>query len=81
MAGQRSLGREDRTLLGTVALLFVGLALFAWFLPEVLGVLVAGITGWLGIVTGVRGLMQWRRARKEEHNLRKVYERLDGNSR
>ncbi|HCR03923.1 MAG TPA: cardiolipin synthase B [Gemmatimonadetes bacterium] len=81
MAGQRSLGREDRTLLGTVALLFVGLALFAWFLPVVLGVLVAGITGWLGIVTGVRGLMQWRRARKEEHNLRTVYERLGGDSR
>ena len=49
--------------------------------PEVLGVLVAGITGWLGIVTGVRGFMQWRRARKEEHNLREVYERPDGNSR
>ena len=81
MAGQRSLGREDRTLLGTVALVLVGLALFAWFLPEVLGALVAGIAGWLGLVTGVRGFMQWRRARQEEHNLRETYERLDGNSR
>jgi cardiolipin synthase len=81
MAGQRSLGREDRTLLDTVALLLVGLALFAWVLPGVLGALVAGIAGWLGLVTGVRGFMQWRRARKEEHNLRKTYERLDGNSR
>jgi cardiolipin synthase len=81
MAGQRALGREDRTLLDTVVLLLVGLALFAWFLPEVLGALVAGIAGWLGLVTGVRGFMQWRRARKEEHSLRKTYERLDGNSR
>jgi len=81
MAGQRSLGREDRTLLGTVALLLIGLALFAGFLPEALGVLVAGVAGWLGLVTGVRGFMQSRRARKEEHDLREAYERMDGKSR
>jgi len=81
MAGQRSLGREDRTLLGAVALLLIGLALFAGFFPEVLGGLVAGIAGWLGLVTGVRGFMQSRRARKEENDLREVYERLDGKSR
>ena len=77
MAGQRSLGREDRTLVGTAALLLIGLALFAGFFPQVLGALVAGIAGWLGLVTGVRGLIQSRRARKEEQRLREVYERLD----
>ena len=81
MAGQRSLGREDRTLLGAVAMLLIGLALFAGFFPEALGALVVGIAGWLGLVTGVRGFIQSRRARKEESDLREVYERLDGNSR
>ena len=67
--------------LGAVALLLVGLALFAGFFPKVMGGLVAGVAGWLGLVTGMRGFIQSRRARKEENDLREVYARLDGRSR
>ena len=75
IAGQRSLGREDRTLLVTVAVLLVALALGAGFFPVVVGWIVAVIAGWLGVVTGVRAFMQARHARLEESKLLQVYER------
>jgi cardiolipin synthase len=80
IAGHRSLGPEDRSLLGAVALLFVTLAAFAGFFPEVIGWIVAAIAGWLGVVTAVRAYIQARAARNEERRLRRVYERLDGRS-
>ncbi|MSR36719.1 MAG: cardiolipin synthase B [Gemmatimonadetes bacterium] len=80
IAGNRALGREDRALLGTVSFLLVGLALLAGFFPAAFGWLIAVVAGWLGIVTGVRAFVQFRRARLEENRLKKVYERLDERS-
>jgi uncharacterized membrane protein HdeD (DUF308 family) len=66
IAGHRPLGREDRTLLGTVsAVTLVVAALFALF-PNVLGWVIAALLGWLGIVTGVRAFVEARQARREE---------------
>ena len=76
LAGHRMLGREDRTVLGTGALLMIGLAAFAAFLPDVVGWFVAIIAGWLGAVTGTRAFMQARNARLEERRLTQVYEGL-----
>jgi cardiolipin synthase len=80
IAGNRGLGREDRTLLGALAFLLIAVALIAGFFPRVIGWTVAVIVGWLGIVTGVRAFMQSREARLEEKKLQKVYERLDERS-
>jgi cardiolipin synthase len=66
IAGHRILGREDRTVLGTTALLVLLVAGLSAFFPWVTGYLVALITGWFGIVLGVRSIAQARRARKEE---------------
>jgi cardiolipin synthase len=78
LAGHRSLGREDRTLLGTGAALLVLLALFAGFFPDVMGWLVAIVAGWLGLIASMRAFIQARHARIEEQKLQQVYERLDG---
>ena len=80
IAGNRALGREDRTILGTVSFLLIALALFAGFYPAVFGWAVAVIVGWLGIVTGVRAFVQARQARLEERRLQRVNERLDEKS-
>jgi len=66
IAGRRTLGREDRTVLGTLALIALATAVLAGFFPWIVGWIVAFLTGWLGIVLGVRSLHQARRARREE---------------
>lgn len=68
LAGNRVLGREDRTVLGTVAgmILVVG-ALSALF-PTVVGWGVAALALWFGVVTGIRAGVQARRARQEERD-------------
>jgi cardiolipin synthase len=63
IAGHRALGREDRTLLGTVAVLVLIIAAFSAFFPFIVGWFVAFVAGWFGIVLGVRVLLQKRRAR------------------
>jgi cardiolipin synthase len=63
IAGHRALGREDRTLLGTVAVLVLVVAGFSAFFPFVVGWFIAFVAGWFGIVLGVRALLQARRAR------------------
>jgi hypothetical protein len=80
IAGNRALGREDRTLLGTLAFLLIGIAIVAGFFPAAIGWFVAAVAGWLGAVTGIRAFMQARAARLEERKLQKVYERLDEKS-
>jgi cardiolipin synthase len=80
IAGHRALGREDRTILGTVSLLLTAVALAAAFFPRAFGWVVAGVAGWLGIVTGLRAFVQARQARLEEKRLQRVYERLDERS-
>jgi hypothetical protein len=66
IAGHRILGREDRTVLGTTSLLILAVALFAGFLPWLVGWTVALLAGWFGLVLGIRALVQARRARQEE---------------
>lgn len=65
LAGRRTLGREDRTVLGTVSAVILALAVFAALFPRVVGWGSALILGWLGIVTGVRTFVHRRHARIE----------------
>ena len=69
LAGNRTLGREDRTVLGIVSIAFLGVAGVAIFAPTVVGGTVAVITAWFGITTGVRAYVQSRRARTEEREV------------
>jgi cardiolipin synthase len=72
LAGHRSLGREDRTVLGTAAVaLLVAALVFALF-PRIVGWTVAVILLWMGIVTGVRAFVQARQARREERGEREM---------
>jgi hypothetical protein len=66
IAGHRTLGREDRTVLETLAVLILILALIAGFFPWFVGGVVAILAGWIGIVLGVRSFIQARRAWREE---------------
>jgi len=68
LAGNRPLGREDRTVLGAASIAVLLLALFAAFLPSVVGWLVAVAAGWLGLTTGARAIVQRRRAGVEERS-------------
>jgi len=67
LAGSRSLGREDRTVLGTVAgtLLIVGAATATF--PRLAGWTLGVILVWLGLTMGVRALAEARRARLERN--------------
>jgi hypothetical protein len=66
IAGHRTLGREDRTVLGTLSSMVLFLAAVSAFFPWVIGWLVAVVAGWLGIVLAVRAIHQARRARRDE---------------
>ncbi|MFP3948095.1 MAG: phospholipase D-like domain-containing protein [Longimicrobiales bacterium] len=66
IAGHRVLGREDRTVLGTVAVLVLFIAVASGFFPSLVGWIVAVISGWFGIVLGARAIYQAREARREE---------------
>jgi cardiolipin synthase len=66
LAGDRTLGREDRTVLGTVSVALLVVAVFAALVPSLVGWLVVASAGWLGLTTGVRAFVQARRARSEE---------------
>ena len=66
LAGHRTLGREDRTVLSTLAILILVFSLVAGFFPYVVGWFLAILTGWFGIVLAVRAVAQARRARREE---------------
>jgi cardiolipin synthase len=71
LAGRRTLGREDRAVLGTTATLVLVVALLSALFPWVVGLLLAVVAGWFGIVLGVRALSQTRRARREEEEERR----------
>jgi cardiolipin synthase len=70
IAGHRTLGREDRAVLGTVSGVIVALAVVSAVFPRLVGWSFALLLGWLGVVTSLRALVQLRRARKEEARLR-----------
>lgn len=67
LAGNRQLGREDRTVLGTLAFATLVLGGAAAFLPTLAGWSVAVLLFWFGSVMGIRSFSQARRARAEEH--------------
>jgi len=69
LAGRRPLGREDRTVLGTVAIGVLVVAGLAMAFPSAVGWVIAVIMGWLGLVLGTRAYLQSRRARAEESEL------------
>ncbi len=66
LAGRRPLGREDRTVLGTVSVVVLLLAGVAALLPALAGWMMATVLAWLGIVTGVRAFLEARRAAAED---------------
>ena len=66
LAGDRHLGREDRTVLGLTSVAILFAAAVAALVPTVVGWTVAVIAGWFGVTAGVRAYVQARRARIEE---------------
>jgi len=66
LAGNRTLGREDRTVLGTVAIVILLFSALAAFAPTLVGWMVAAVGIWFGTVTGIRAFAQRRRGRAEE---------------
>jgi len=66
LAGNRTLGREDRTVLGTLSIAVLFVAVFAAVFPAFVGWMVAITAAWLGIATGVRAYVQARKAHAEE---------------
>lgn len=69
LAGNRTLGREDRTVLGTASITVLLIAAGAAFFPAVVGWVVAVVAGWVGVTTGLRAYVQARRARAEERSV------------
>jgi cardiolipin synthase len=66
LAGNRPLGREDRTVLGTLSVVLVIAAVLFGFFPATVGWIAAGLTGWFGAIAGIRAYAQARRSRAEE---------------
>jgi cardiolipin synthase len=66
LAGRRPLGREDRTVLGTVSAAALVLAVLLVFVPQIAGWLLAAGLAWLGATGSVRAWLESRRARRAE---------------
>ena len=66
LAGDRPIGREGRTVLGTVSAIILSTAIIAAFFPTFVGAMVAVVAGWFGLTTGIRAYLQSRRARSRE---------------
>ena len=64
LAGHRTLGPEDRAILGTVAIGAISSALIVGFFPRIFGLALALVLAWLGIVMGFRAV--WHRLRAQE---------------
>ena len=63
LAGHRTLGPEDRTILGTVSVMAISAAAIVGFFPRAFGWAGAFVLLWLGVVTGVRAIWHRMRAR------------------
>jgi cardiolipin synthase len=74
LAGNRSLGREDRTVLGLLSAAVLAVAVVSAIFPTVIGWLVAFVAAWLGIATMGRAYGKAVRARAEEKALREAEE-------
>ncbi len=62
LAGRRTLGPEDRAILGTVSVAAIAAAAVVGFFPRIFGWAGAFVLLWLGVVTGVRAIWQRLRA-------------------
>ena len=80
LAGNRPLGREDRTVLGTLSVGLLAVAGVMAFMPTVVGWIVAAVAAWFGAVIGIRAYSQARRARAEERQVELIREALDEES-
>ncbi|NNF39184.1 MAG: cardiolipin synthase B [Gemmatimonadetes bacterium] len=69
LAGHRPLGREDRTVLGTVSFAALILAALLAFLPHIAGWTIAAFLAWLGVTGSIRAFLQARRARERDELL------------
>jgi cardiolipin synthase len=78
LAGNRTLGREDRAVLGTTSFAIMTLAVIAALLPTTVGWVIAVVAGWFGLTTAVRAYVQSRRARAEERRAEERDARDDG---
>ena len=80
LAGNRPLGREDRTVLGLVSVGLLLVAATTALVPALVGWLVVVSAGWFGLTTGVRAFLQARRARMDdrEAEVRGLTQREDG---
>ncbi len=72
IAGHRTLGREDRAVLGTVSIVLILAAVLSAIFPWIVGWAFALLLGWLGAVVSVRALVQIRRGRREEAMLKSM---------
>ncbi len=70
LAGNRTLGREDRTLLGALSIVALTLGLVSLVIPSAAGLAVAVLALWFGVTTGIRAWVQAARARSEEREAR-----------
>jgi cardiolipin synthase len=64
IAGRRVVGREDRAVLSTVAVLLLLFAVLAALLPSVVGWTMAALGGWMGLTLAVRSAVQVWKARR-----------------
>lgn len=68
LSGNRTLGREDRAVVGTVSIAVLVIAVASAIFPAVIGYAVAVFAAWFGISTGFRALRDARRARQDEES-------------
>jgi cardiolipin synthase len=80
LAGNRPLGREDRTVLGTLSVGLLVVAGVMAVMPTVVGWIAAAVAAWFGAVIGIRAYAQARRARAEERQVELIREALDEES-
>jgi hypothetical protein len=66
LAGHRTLGPEDRAILGTVAIIAISSAVVVGFFPLQFGWALALVLAWVGIVMGFRAV--WHRFRAQDSN-------------
>ena len=64
LTNRRALGPTEAGLLATMAVVTLGIAAIAFFMPRVLAWPIAILATWLGVAWGVKGWLLWRRARR-----------------
>ncbi len=64
LTNRRTLGPAEAGLLATMAVVTLGVAAIAFFVPRVLAWPIAILAAWLGVAWGAKAVMLWRRARR-----------------